>query len=112
MPNKEESTWASFDLTSWAQQRLAGKYDINYKEACPANDVEHIFTEPVESTFVDAVRGLSTASSVQPPVDPRADDAPRAYAEGEASVQAGEVMAVFGGDGVLCATLCRLRAVR
>jgi hypothetical protein len=101
MPDKQESTWTSFDHTSWAQQRLEGKYNINYKKDCPANDVNCIFPDVVESHFVDSVRSLSTFREVEQPANARADDAPRAYAAGDASVKPGELMVVFAGDGGL-----------
>ena len=48
-------TYSNFDVTSWGQRRLLGKYNTNVTPACPANDAKDIFPAAVEKTVLDRV---------------------------------------------------------
>ena len=90
------------DLTSWGQTLLQQEYDTRVTPQCPANDTGNIFPQSVEERLWAAAKHVCEHETEVPIDSERSDAAPRAYEDGETTIEEGEVALVFDADGVVC----------
>jgi hypothetical protein len=111
VPGKGD-TYKDFDSTSWGQKRLTGNYNAFVTPACPANDVVAIFPQAVENAVLARVAAWCEFVKQKPLRSARSDEAPRPYADDDATVEEGEVMLLFSASAELAGSSRQRRRTR